>query len=741
MKILKLIILFIFLNINHLQGQIISPYLEIEESNSMNLFSNDSIINTFAFHHLLGQSEHVFYYTYYGKNVIDLNFIVPNRNNENITELSAEYNHQKVELKSKALREIHNQIEKLKKNSAFDNRIILENSILHLPKVEKGQKIKITLRKAIILDEKELSYLYCIPKFIGIRTKEFTATKKSDNAIEPKTIKNHFTISGNFNLDKVFINQEEILLSNALKISKSDNQNTDKRIKYSYNSKQINAGVSTVMIDNCQYNFGVIQPPKEIKNQMPREYIFVIDGSGSMKGKPIEFIKTSLNRILKQLNSNDKFNLLIYAADNLHFSSISLSVNEENIKKANQFLSKEFGNGNLKLNQAINRIEQLKLEPNSNRIISILSDGDIDFNPTIHSAIKEQMKNAQLFILGIGNEINYHIFNYFELVTGTKPIVVNDLSQSNTQLLDFEKLILHPVLKNVKITSKNNLLGEVYPTNFNGYLSNQSLQFITKDCNVRKENQLTIKGFNGNNIYENSFDLKAENSTFQDAIKYYWAKEKIAYLSKEESRCGDYCKKNKTYQQQIEKLANEYNISSPYNFLTQKDADLFSNDFDSDADLIPDWFDACKYEKGSLIAKGCPIESLQSNSKDEYIQDASNEILRIVEFDLDKAIIRAVDYKKLNNVVQLLNKNSKLKFDLIGHTDARGTKNYNYELALKRANAVKEFLVENGIDKSRLHVISKGDLHLKHTECNPAEQCEEWKNLENRRVELQIKKD
>lgn len=738
-KYLYIILISIFLNLSFLNGQTISPYLETNESQAIQLLENDSVINNYTFHYLLGVSNQEFYYTYYGDESIDLNFIVPNRINENIYHLTAEYNNQQFELKANSIKNIQKHIHQYKLDSQFEHRIFIENSILSLPNVSKGTKIKVTLKKALTLNINQIKYNYLIPEIISIRPKEFSYTKKITSNKKPQKVVNSFSFFGNSIIEELTINKNQLKNINSTNYKNIDTINEQKHISYYYQANQISSGVTSATINNCNYYFGTIQPPINRINT-PKEIIFIIDGSGSMKGKPIELIKSSIERILNQLNEKDKFNILIYAADNLQFSSISLQVTKENIIKANLFVSREFGNGNLKLNQAINHIDHLKLDPNYNRIIAILSDGDLDFDQNIHVAIQQQLKNAHLFLLGIGNEINYKTFHYFELVTGNKPIVINDLNQAQSKLASFEYKIIHPMLKNIRLYGKNVQLNETFPYNFNGYLSDENLHFISKDCLPKKDKQLIIKGHNGKSIHEQNLIIHHKNE-LEEALKFYWAKEKITNLLKKENRCGDDCKKNKVYQNQIEQIANAFNLSSPYTFLTQKESMFFSNDFDLDQDLTPDWFDECPYQFGAKISKGCAIDGLKNQSKDYYIQDSSNEILRIVEFDLDKDILRPVDYKKLDEIVSLLNQNTKLDFYLIGHTDSRGSKKYNQDLSIRRAKAVYEYLTHHGISPQRLTIIGKGDTQLKHKECTPAERCEEWKNLENRRVELKIKKD
>ena len=211
---------------------------------------------------------------------------------------------------------------------------------------------------------------------------------------------------------------------------------------------------------------------------------------------------------------------------------------------------------------------------------------------------------------------------------------------------------------------------------------------------------------------------------------------------KNEDRCGDLCKNDGRYRKEIEKIGIEFNISTPYSVLIQSnDSSNLNQDYDTDADGVPDWLDECIYEKGTILSKGCPINQLKNEEKDIYIQDISNEIIKTIEFNLDEAIIRPEDYKTLDQVIKILRAYPQLKFDIEGHTDARGSKEYNKNLAFKRATAVINYFETNGLNKKRFTIVAKGDTELKHTMCRPAEKCEEWRNLQNRRVEFKLKKD
>lgn len=102
-------------------------------------------------------------------------------------------------------------------------------------------------------------------------------------------------------------------------------------------------------------------------------------------------------------------------------------------------------------------------------------------------------------------------------------------------------------------------------------------------------------------------------------------------------------------------------------------------------------------------------------------------------FDHDSFTIKEESFSELNRLVKYL-KSNKYKIQIIGHTDSTGTKEYNLKLSENRAKAIVDYLVKNGIKKSRLSAIGKGD----------SEPVEREKTVEsnalNRRVEIKINK-
>lgn len=116
-----------------------------------------------------------------------------------------------------------------------------------------------------------------------------------------------------------------------------------------------------------------------------------------------------------------------------------------------------------------------------------------------------------------------------------------------------------------------------------------------------------------------------------------------------------------------------------------------------------------------------------------------NNIVKInnIYFDFNKANIRIESYAILNNLVGYLNENPSAMIELSAHTDAAGNDKYNLKLSDNRAVSCYEYLIANGISKSRIIPKGYGETKLLNN-CKDAKKCSEAENQLNRRVEVKF---
>lgn len=121
---------------------------------------------------------------------------------------------------------------------------------------------------------------------------------------------------------------------------------------------------------------------------------------------------------------------------------------------------------------------------------------------------------------------------------------------------------------------------------------------------------------------------------------------------------------------------------------------------DSDNDGVCDNVDKCPNTPPGVTvdADGCPIAS---------------EVVRVqldVKFDFDKARVKENSYADIKSLADFMNQYPSTTTTLEGHTDSVGTDAYNQKLSERRANAVRDVLVDNyGVESSRVGAVGYGE--------------------------------
>lgn len=145
---------------------------------------------------------------------------------------------------------------------------------------------------------------------------------------------------------------------------------------------------------------------------------------------------------------------------------------------------------------------------------------------------------------------------------------------------------------------------------------------------------------------------------------------------------------------------------------------------DSDADGVVDTSDMCPDTPRGLRvdSRGCAIK-------------AQTLVLRNINFEFDKATLTADSRTALDEIARGLKGQPTMQVTLEGHTDAKGSDAYNLRLSRERANAVRDYLISQGVEAARLR--AEG-----HGETRPvADNTTEEGRAQNRRVEFKVMKE
>jgi len=121
---------------------------------------------------------------------------------------------------------------------------------------------------------------------------------------------------------------------------------------------------------------------------------------------------------------------------------------------------------------------------------------------------------------------------------------------------------------------------------------------------------------------------------------------------------------------------------------------------DTDGDQIPDHVDECPLEPGPPENAGCPLPP----EEEVVVLEATRiRVHGTILFDFDKATLKPESFPLLDEVVALLKLHPEVgPISVEGHTDNVGTRAYNLDLSKRRAQAIVDYLVQQGIESTRL---------------------------------------
>ena len=119
-----------------------------------------------------------------------------------------------------------------------------------------------------------------------------------------------------------------------------------------------------------------------------------------------------------------------------------------------------------------------------------------------------------------------------------------------------------------------------------------------------------------------------------------------------------------------------------------------------------------------------PVVPVATSEKVTFAADAF--------FDFDKSVLKPEGKAKLDDLVSKMNGLNLEVIIAVGHTDAIGTDAYNQKLSIRRADAVKNYLVSKGIEKNRVYTEGKGEKQP------VADNKTTGGRAKNRRVEIEV---
>ena len=338
--------------------------------------------------------------------------------------------------------------------------------------------------------------------------------------------------------------------------------NRDFILHYQLAGQQVESGL--LLYEGEKENFFLLmaQPPArpELSQIPPREYIFVVDVSGSMHGFPLTVSKGLMKNLLGQLRPEDRFNVVLFAGAAAVLSDRSLPATQENLDQAWALIDGQQGGGGTELLIGLRSAFNLPLAGEGYaRIVAVITDGFVDFEAAAFKLVRQRLGQASLFAFGIGSSVNRFLIEGLARAGQGEPFVVIDEGQAPDEAARFQSYISTPILTQVEAGFEGFDAYEVEPAFIPDMLADRPITIFGKWRGAAAGTML-LGGRTGDQAYSAQFDVSAfQAKPTNKALRYLWARHRIDQLSDDEQ--ASY---SADLRPQITQLGLDYNLLTKY---------------------------------------------------------------------------------------------------------------------------------------------------------------------------------
>jgi len=309
--------------------------------------------------------------------------------------------------------------------------------------------------------------------------------------------------------------------------------NRDFVLHYRLIGAQITSGVLLFQGEDENYFLYMAQPPARVATEEipPREYIFVVDVSGSMNGYPLNTAKHLISDLIGKLRPTDLFNVVLFAGDSTVLSETSLAANKENMEKAFQLLDAQRGSGGTELLPAVQRAMSMPRQKDISRSIVVVTDGYVSGEEGVFDYIRENLGQSNVFAFGIGESVNRYLIEGMAKAGMGEPFIVGKESEAEAMAERFREYIQTPVLTNIQVKSPGFDTYDVQPTHFPDLLAERPIILFGK-WRGPVTGTFELTGKSGRGDYLTRLDISGlQPDESNRALRYLWARTRIAELS------------------------------------------------------------------------------------------------------------------------------------------------------------------------------------------------------------------
>lgn len=247
-----------------------------------------------------------------------------------------------------------------------------------------------------------------------------------------------------------------------------------------------------------------LEPPARAPSnlQIPREYIFILDVSGSMHGFPLEIARQVMRDLVADLRPGERFNAIAFAGGHSVFASDGFAeVSATSVPALMQWIDGHHGSGGTRLVPALDAALAMPRSEGFARSMILLTDGYVTVESEAFEQIASRRGDANCFAIGIGSSVNRHLIEGIARAGGGEPVIVTDPAFAAESTTAFLEKIRNPVLTDIEITFEGWSPDSIIPIQQPDIFLHRPIEILGR-FQERPEGTVIVRGRQGNSAFE-----------------------------------------------------------------------------------------------------------------------------------------------------------------------------------------------------------------------------------------------
>jgi Ca-activated chloride channel family protein len=342
----------------------------------------------------------------------------------------------------------------------------------------------------------------------------------------------------------------------------AEHGNRDFVLDYRLAGTEIASGVLVHEGPDESFFLAMIEPPARVPSSaiVPREYVFVLDVSGSMHGFPVETAKALLRGLVANLRSTDTFNIIPFAGGHSLFAPRSVPATRDNVEAAVRFINGQRGNGSTELLAALRAALAMPSDQERARSFVVITDGYVTIEKEAMDLVRASLGRANVFAFGIGSSVNRFLIDGLARAGRGEAFVVLNERDAVIETDRFRAYIESPVLTGIAVSFRGFDAYDVDPPQLPDLFAQRPL-VISGKFRGPATGAIEVRGTASTGTFVQSVDVAGGRLPAADtkALGVLWARGRIATL-------GDYQKiaPDSATQREITELGLKYRLLTDY---------------------------------------------------------------------------------------------------------------------------------------------------------------------------------